>query len=160
MKGTIEVNDVSSSTAEVEVEAPPAHLHSAGRRPSLRAEDLIGLSQRLKAVTVNDPEDGSEFGTVYIRPISAGQMIDFMKEHKRDEYAAGLKLIAAAVVDENGELLFTEQQARWIPFKTFGVLQGAVQDALGLGAAGNEGEEGAEDPSRAMAESGDSSSIA
>jgi hypothetical protein len=83
-------------------------------RKILTAADILG-AEDLQPITVYVPEWN---GSVRIRPVTAAEALRFAEDLKKNESEAGLRMLAATAVDEQGKPLFTAEDVRKLSTKS------------------------------------------
>lgn len=108
---------------------------------ALTAEDLFGRGGYTMLEIPELPKGGRP-GVVWLRPLSAGDVMDFTARVGGDEKPesektqAMLEMIASAVVNEDGSAIFTEEQVgrlREMSMSVFSRLATAVNELTGAG---------------------------
>lgn len=111
----------------------------AKEKKVLGAADILNFKD-LKPVEVEVPEWG---GSVFIRPISAAESLQFIADNERnkDKGDSAVRLMVLSVVDEDGNPLFTEGDLPKVREKSFRAIMRIQKEALKLNGLGDDKEE-------------------
>lgn len=117
--------------------APDEGAGSSDEERVLTAEEILaGGDEPFKRVEIPELPKGGEPGVVFLRSVSAGEVLDFIQipEGKKQNDAL-IRLIADVVVSKDGEPLFSETEAediRRISIGAFNRIQNAVLKRAGM----------------------------
>jgi hypothetical protein len=122
--------------------APSKKTGTVATTAALTAEDLLSFNESSrKMLEIPElPKDGRP-GVVWLQPLTAGQVMDFAARQadnmtEAEKSQAMLEMIARAVVDQNGQQLFSEEQVgrlRDMSMAVFSRLTAAVNELTGVG---------------------------
>ena len=101
----------------------------------LSAADILrGGDQPYKRIELPIQKNGKP-GIIYLRHLTAGEVLDFQAGDEDQRQEALLELMPAACVDESGKRIFegfTKEQLRSMPIAVFSAISGAVTEMAGL----------------------------
>lgn len=78
----------------------------------LTADDFLSSSSSLKRVEIPEISKDGKPGVVFLKPLTAGDILDHMKLTPERQSENNTHLIIRSVVDENGNPLFNSESAQ------------------------------------------------